>query len=298
LHLHDVILLKGSTQRLPQTSFELNKISGHMTTDRLAILDGIGQQAAQRAAKLRVSHIDFRYGKKLVLNDVSMPFCLHNVTAIIGASGCGKSTLLRALNRMHDLDPSQHVEGEIFMDGQNILAPCVDDIALRSRIGMITQKPTPFPMSIYDNVALGPRLKEALPQSELDVRVEAALRSAALWEEVRDTLASSGESLSGGQQQRLCIARAIAMRPEVILLDEPCFALDPISTAKIEETIKKLKTDHTIAIVTHNLQQAARLSDYVAFMHFGEILEFGTARRIFETPNNELARLYVAGRFG
>ncbi|CAM5770116.1 phosphate import ATP-binding protein PstB [Labrys miyagiensis] len=257
-----------------------------------------GDGAPQPAAKLLVSHVSFRYGAKKALSDVSMPFYLHKVTALVGPSGCGKSTLLRLFNRMDDLYPDQLVEGEILLDGENILAPSCDVLALRTRIGMVTQKPTPFPMSIYDNVALGVRLARELPQADLDAKVEAALRRAALWEEVRDILASSAYELSGGQQQRLCIARAIAMEPEILLFDEPCSALDPISTAKIEQTIEELKVDHTIVIVTHNLQQAARISDYAAFMYLGEIVEFDRTKTLFTTPRNEQTQRYVTGRFG
>ncbi len=256
------------------------------------------QEDALPAEKLRVSHVSFSYGDKKVLNDVSMPFYLHRITALIGPSGCGKSTLLRLFNRMNDLYPDQHVEGEILLDGQNILTPSLDAVALRTRIGMVSQKPTPFPMSIYDNVAFGIRLGLEVKQADLDAKVETALRRAALWEEVRDILASSAWDLSGGQQQRLCIARAIALEPEIILFDEPCSALDPISTARIEQTIEELKIDHTIIIVTHSLQQAARISDYAAFMYLGEIIEFGTAETIFGNPRNEQTHRYVTGRFG
>ena len=216
----------------------------------------------------------------------------------MGPSGCGKSTLLRIFNRMHELYPDQHVTGEILMNGENILAPTVDVNVLRARIGMVAQVPTPFPMSIYENVAFGIRLYALLPRQELDGRVEAALRRAALWEEVKDMLRSDGRALSGGQQQRLCIARTIALEPEVILLDEPCSALDPISTAKIEETIAELKTDYTIAIITHNLKQAARISDFTAFMYLGEVTEFGATHQLFTSPQHERTRRYLAGQFG
>ncbi|WP_248310294.1 phosphate ABC transporter ATP-binding protein PstB [Bosea sp. 117] len=248
--------------------------------------------------KLQVSHLTFRYGETVALRDVSLPIYRNRVTALIGPSGCGKSTLLRVFNRIYELYPDQHVAGEVLLDGVNLLDPSMDVLSLRTRVGMVMQKPTPFPMSIYDNVALGIRLNEELSPSELDGRVEDALRRAALWEEVRDILATSGLSLSGGQQQRLCIARTLAVRPEVILLDEPCSALDPITTAKIEETIAELRADHTIVIVTHNLQQAARVSDYTAFMYLGELIEFDASGRLFVAPRNELTRSYVTGRFG
>ncbi len=248
--------------------------------------------------KLRASHITYRYGKQVALKDVSVDIYLHKVTAFIGPSGCGKSTLLRVFNRMYDLYSDQIVDGEVYIDGENVLARSVDVLALRSRVGMVTQKPTPFPMSIYDNVAIGMRLKGDLSGSELDGRVEEALRRAALWAEVSDILRTSALSLSGGQQQRLCIARTIAVRPEIILLDEPCSALDPISTAKIEATIDDLKADYTVAIVTHNMQQAARISDYTAFMYLGELIEFGPSPQIFTTPRDERTLRYITGRFG
>jgi phosphate transport system ATP-binding protein len=216
----------------------------------------------------------------------------------MGPSGCGKSTLLRVFNRMHELYPDQHVEGEVLFNGRNVLTSAVDVNLLRASIGMVFQQPVPFPMSIYDNVAFGIRLYERLHRKQLDGRVELALRRAGLWDEVKDTLSTSGLSLSGGQQQRLCIARTIAIKPEVILLDEPCSALDPGSSAKIEETIAELKVDHTIAIITHNLQQAARVSDYTAFMYLGELVEFGSTVQIFNTPRDERTLHYVSGRYG
>ena len=216
----------------------------------------------------------------------------------MGPSGCGKSTLLRIFNRMYDLYPDQHIKGEVSLDGQNILARGIDVNLLRSRIGMVYQKPTPFPMSIYENVAFGIRLHEEFVSRRMDEHVERALRQAALWDEVKDILPQSGLSLSGGQQQRLCIARTVAANPEVILLDEPCSALDPISTAKIEETIEELKNHYTLAIVTHNLQQAARISDYAAFMFLGELLEFGPTDQIFTAPRNQNTQHYITGRFG
>ncbi len=255
-------------------------------------------QAGPLREKLRASHVTFRYGKIIALKDVCVPIYANKVTAFMGPSGCGKSTLLRIFNRIYDLYPGQHVEGEALLDGENILAPGIDVNILRSRVGMVYQKPTPFSMSVYENVAFGIRLHEKLGQRDLDEHVENALRQAALWDEVKDILPQSGLGLSGGQQQRLCIARTIAAKPEVILLDEPCSSLDPISTAKIEETIDELKKSYTIAIVTHNLQQAARLSDYTAFMFLGELVEFGPTAQIFTAPRNENTKHYITGRFG
>jgi phosphate transport system ATP-binding protein len=220
------------------------------------------------------------------------------VTAFIGPSGCGKSTLLRVFNRMYDLYPNQRAEGEVLLDGQNILSPKQDLNLLRAKVGMVFQKPTPFPMTIYDNIAFGVRLYEKLSKSALDERVESSLNRAALWGEVKDKLNTSGLSLSGGQQQRLCIARTVAIKPEVILFDEPCSALDPISTAKIEELIDELKQDYTIVIVTHNMQQAARVSQHAAFMYLGELVEFGSTGRIFTSPKDKRTQDYITGRFG
>jgi phosphate transport system ATP-binding protein len=258
----------------------------------------VGSEGLAPIAKLSASHLTFRYGDQVALLDVSVPLYEHAVTAIMGPSGCGKSTLLRVFNRMHELYPDQHVEGEVLFDGRNVLTSAVDVNRLRATIGMVFQQPVPFPMSIYDNVAFGIRLYERLRRKQLDGRVESALRRAALWDEVKDTLSTSGLSLSGGQQQRLCIARTIAIQPEVILLDEPCSALDPGSSAKIEQTIAELKVDHTIAIITHNLQQAARVSDYTAFMYLGELVEFGSTLQIFNTPRDERTLHYVSGRYG
>ena len=255
-------------------------------------------ETCEPTVKLSASHVSFRYGKMLALKDISVPLYANRVTAFMGPSGCGKSTLLRVFNRMYDLYPSQYVEGKVLLDGKDILGPNFDVNILRARIGMVYQRPTPFPMSIYDNVAFGIRLYERLSRSQMDEHVESALRKAALWGEVRDVLLSDGLSLSSGQQQRLCIARTIAVKPEIILMDEPCSALDPISTAKIEETVDELKTKFTIAIVTHNLQQAARLSDYTAFMYLGEIVEFGHTDQIFTVPKNEHTQNYISGRFG
>ncbi|MFG1466078.1 phosphate ABC transporter ATP-binding protein PstB [Xanthobacter sp. DSM 24535] len=256
------------------------------------------EQPGDLKVKLQVEHVSFSYGREEALKDICVPIYEHKATAFIGPSGCGKSTLLRIFNRMYDLYPDQHARGSVLMDGQDILSHAVDPIALRAKIGMVFQKPTPLPMSIYDNVAIGVRLNEELQQSQLDERVEDALRRAALWEEVKDILPQSGLSLSGGQQQRLCIARTIAVKPEIILLDEPCSALDPLTTAKIEETIDELKQDYTIVIVTHNMQQAARVADYVAFMYLGEIIEFGRAQEIFTAPRDERTHRYITGRFG
>jgi phosphate transport system ATP-binding protein len=252
----------------------------------------------EQKARLSIRDLKFYYGDALALKGISLPLHDRTVTAFIGPSGCGKSTLLRILNRMYDLYPNQRAEGEVLFDGENILAPGLDLNLLRARVGMVFQKPTPFPMSIYDNIAFGIRLYERLPRAELDERVESSLRRAALWDEVKDKLNASGLSLSGGQQQRLCIARTVAIRPEVILLDEPCSALDPISTAKIEELIDELKADYTIVIVTHNMQQAARVSQYTAFMYLGELIEFGATSQIFTTPSNRRTQDYITGRFG
>jgi phosphate transport system ATP-binding protein len=250
------------------------------------------------AIKLETRSLDFFYGKAQSLHGVSIPFAAHSVTALIGPSGCGKSTLLRALNRIYALYPGQRAEGQILLDGQDILGRGVDLTALRSRVGMVFQQPTPFPMSIYDNVAFGVRLYERLSRGDLDARVEESLRRAALWDEVKDKLNASGQSLSGGQQQRLCVARGVAVRPEVLLLDEPASALDPISTAKLEETVVELKRDMAVVIVTHNLQQAARISDYAAFMYLGRLVEFAATERLFDTPRAARTADYITGRFG
>ncbi len=248
--------------------------------------------------KVVVRNLDFYYGQTRALKDVSFNLYAGEVTAFIGPSGCGKSTLLRVLNRMYDLYPGQRAEGEVMLDGENILSANLDLNLLRSRVGMVFQKPTPFPMTIYDNIAFGIRLYEKLPKSEMDARVEQALSRAALWNEVKDKLNASGLSLSGGQQQRLCIARTVAISPEVILFDEPASALDPISTAKIEELIDELSGDYTIAIVTHNMQQAARVSRYTAFMYLGEMVEFDETNTVFTAPRDKRTQDYVTGRFG
>jgi phosphate transport system ATP-binding protein len=248
--------------------------------------------------KLETRDLNFFYGKSQALHGVTIPFARNAVTALMGPSGCGKSTLLRALNRIYALYAAQRAEGEVLLDGQNILDRGMDLPRLRSRIGMVFQQPTPFPMSIYDNVAFGVRLYESLSKGDLDHRVEESLRRAALWEEVKDKLKASGLSLSGGQQQRLCVARGVAVRPEVLLLDEPASALDPISTAKLEETIVELKRDITIVIVTHNLQQAARVSDHAAFMYLGRLIEFAATDRLFNNPRTSRTADYITGRFG
>lgn len=249
-------------------------------------------------AKMQIRNLNFYYGKFLALKNINIDIADKKVTAFIGPSGCGKSTLLRTFNRMYDLYPGMSATGEINLDGQNILDKSVDVNLLRARVGMVFQKPTPFPMSIYDNVAFGVRLYESLSRAELDERVEWALKKSALWNEVKDKLKASGLSLSGGQQQRLCIARGVATRPEVLLLDEPTSALDPISTGSIEDLISDLKNDYTIAIVTHNMQQAARVSDYTAFMYLGEMMEMGDTDKIFTNPDRKETEEYITGKFG
>ena len=248
--------------------------------------------------KISIKNLEFFYGDSRALKGISLSLYANKATAFIGPSGCGKSTLLRILNRMYDLYPGQRATGEVMFDGDNLLRDGQDINLQRARIGMVFQKPTPFPMTIYENIAFGIRLYENLPKSELDGRVEHALRRGALWDEVKDKLNASGLSLSGGQQQRLCIARTVAVKPEVILFDEPCSALDPISTAKIEELIDELKQDYTIVIVTHNMQQAARVSDFTAFMYLGELVEFGATATLFTTPTDKRTQAYITGRFG
>jgi phosphate transport system ATP-binding protein len=248
--------------------------------------------------KIDVQELDFFYGKTHSLKGVSIPFAERSVTALIGPSGCGKSTLLRTLNRMYSLYPGHRATGRILLDGEDILKPNIDLTHLRARVGMVFQKPTPFPMSIYDNVAFGVRLYERLSKAAMNDRVEESLRRAALWDEVKDKLGASGLGLSGGQQQRLCVARGIAVKPEVLLLDEPTSALDPISSAKLEETVTQLKSDYTIVIVTHNLGQAARVSDYTGFMYLGELVEFGDTASMFTKPATKRASDYITGRFG
>ncbi|MBD8051526.1 phosphate ABC transporter ATP-binding protein PstB [Limnohabitans radicicola] len=247
---------------------------------------------------IEIRNLDFYYGTFKGLKNINLDIAEGQVTAFIGPSGCGKSTLLRTLNRMYSLYPGQRAEGQINLHGQNILDPKQDLNLLRARVGMVFQKPTPFPMSIYDNIAFGVKLYENLSRSEMDERVEWALTKAAIWNEVKDKLGQSGLSLSGGQQQRLCIARTVAVKPSVILLDEPTSALDPISTAKVEELVHELKNDYTVAIVTHNMQQAARVSDYTAYMYLGELIEFGKTDQIFMKPTRQETEDYITGRFG
>ncbi|RKQ96871.1 phosphate ABC transporter ATP-binding protein (PhoT family) [Kushneria sinocarnis] len=257
-----------------------------------------GSEQSEHEAKLLVRNLNFHYGKFQALKDISMTVPANRVTAFIGPSGCGKSTLLRCFNRIHDLYPGLKTEGELLLDGQNVLDRRVDVNLLRARIGMVFQKPTPFPMSVYDNIAFGVKLYERLSRREMDERVEWALKKAALWGEVKDKLRQSGQALSGGQQQRLCIARTIAVRPEVILLDEPTSALDPISTGYIEDLINELKRDYTIVIVTHNMQQAARVSDITAFMYLGELIECDATDTIFTHPAHRQTEDYITGRYG
>jgi phosphate transport system ATP-binding protein len=277
-----------------KTMFDLNKIDSQGVK-----VEKTDQQSEQLAINaLEVRNLNFFYGTFQGLKDINLDIEQGKVTAFIGPSGCGKSTLLRTLNRMYDLYPGQRAEGEINFYGQNILEPNQDLNLLRSRIGMVFQKPTPFPMSIYENIAFGVRLYEKLSRSEMDERVEWALNKAALWNESKDKLNQSGLSLSGGQQQRLCIARGVAVKPSVMLLDEPTSALDPISTGKIEELINELKHEYTIAIVTHNMQQAARVSDYTAYMYLGSLVEFGKTDEIFIKPKRKETEDYITGRFG
>jgi phosphate transport system ATP-binding protein len=249
-------------------------------------------------SKISVKNLDFYYGKFHALKNINLEIPEKKVTAFIGPSGCGKSTLLRVFNRMFELYPEQRAQGEVVLDGENLLTSKQDVALLRAKVGMVFQKPTPFPMSIFDNIAFGVKLFESLSDTDMEERVEWALKKAALWGEVKDKLKQSGSSLSGGQQQRLCIARGVAIKPEVLLLDEPCSALDPISTAKIEELIIELKQDYTVVIVTHNMQQAARCSDNTAYMYLGDLIEFGTTEQIFFKPNRQETEDYITGRFG
>src|SRR3954470_18786042 len=249
-------------------------------------------------AKLAVRNLNFYYGKFHALKNINLQIPERKVTAFIGPSGCGKSTLLRTFNRMYELYPDQRAQGEILLDGQDLLTSRKDVALIRAKVGMVFQKPTPFPMSIHDNIAFGVRLFESLREADMDDRVEWALRKAALWDEVKDKLQQSGSGLSGGQQQRLCIARGIAIKPEVLLLDEPCSALDPISTGKIEELIAELKSEYTVVIVTHNMQQAARCSDYTAYMYLGDLIEFGATEELFFKPKRKETEDYITGRFG
>jgi phosphate transport system ATP-binding protein len=256
--------------------------------------------SAKKAAsqKFEVKHLDFYYGRTQALKDINLSLADRSITAFIGPSGCGKSTLLRVFNRMYALYPGHRATGDVRLDGEDILAPTVDVAALRFRVGMVFQKPTPFPMSIFDNVAFGLRLARRVPRAELAERVETALRDAAMWDEVKDKLHEDGRSLSGGQQQRLCLARTIALQPEVVLFDEPTAALDPISTLRVEETLQSLREKYCIAIVTHNLQQAARVSNVTAFMYMGELAEIGPTEQMFTAPKNRRTDDYVTGRFG
>jgi phosphate transport system ATP-binding protein len=263
-----------------------------------SISDHGGPALAPVRPKIEVRNLNFYYGKYHALKGINMQIPEGKVTAFIGPSGCGKSTLLRTFNKMFALYPEQRAEGEILMDGENLLTSKRDISLLRARVGMVFQKPTPFPMSIYDNIAFGVKMFESLSRSEMDDRVEWALSKAALWNEVKDKLGQSGYGLSGGQQQRLCIARGIAIRPEVLLLDEPCSALDPISTGRVEELIAELKNDYTVVIVTHNMQQAARCSDYTGYMYLGELIEFGDTEKIFIKPVRKETEDYITGRFG
>ena len=260
-------------------------------------MDAVAQSPGLKS-KISVKNLNFYYGKFQALKNISLEIPEKKVTAFIGPSGCGKSTLLRIFNRMFELYPEQRAEGQVLLDGEDLLDKKLDVALVRARVGMVFQKPTPFPMSIYDNIAFGVRLFESLGGSDMDERVEWALRKAALWNEVKDKLQQSGSSLSGGQQQRLCIARGIAIKPEVLLLDEPCSALDPISTAKIEELIAELKDEYTVVIVTHNMQQAARCSDYTAYMYLGDLIEFGATEQMFFKPQRKETEDYITGRFG
>ena len=262
------------------------------------VYDNFAEDVPSADIKLETKSLDFFYGKSQALYGVNLQFKRNAVTALMGPSGCGKSTLLRALNRIYALYPGQTAKGEVLLDGNDILDRGVDLARLRSQVGMVFQQPTPFPMSIYDNVAFGVRLYEKMAKKDLDIRVEQSLRRAALWDEVKDKLAASGQGLSGGQQQRLCVARGVAVKPEVLLLDEPASALDPISTAKLEETIVELAEDITIVIVTHNLQQAARISDNAAFMYLGRVIEFSNTEKLFNNPRSQRTSDYITGRFG
>lgn len=290
---------------MDRTAGNMNEKNGSVETE-MAIamrvdssLEDTGETKTEEPKKsIEIKNLNFYYGDFQGLKNVNLTIHEKKVTAFIGPSGCGKSTLLRTMNRMYDLYPKQRAEGEILFRGKNILDPDVDVNMLRARVGMVFQKPTPFPMTIYENIAFGVRLYEDLSKGEMDERVEWALNKAALWGEVKDKLHKSGQSLSGGQQQRLCIARCVAVKPEVLLLDEPTSALDPISTAKVEELIAELKDEYTIAIVTHNMQQGARCSDYTAYMYLGELVEFGETQKIFMRPEKKETQDYITGRFG
>lgn len=290
--------MEGVTVPAPTTAAANRTMAANAATEADATATTVGGKLANERIKMDVRDLNFYYGKFQALKNINLQIAEKKVTAFIGPSGCGKSTLLRVFNRMYELYPEQRAAGEVNVDGENILTSREDVALIRAKIGMIFQKPTPFPMSIYDNIAFGVKLFEKLSRSAMDERVEWALRKAALWTEVKDKLAQSGTSLSGGQQQRLCIARGIAVKPEIILLDEPCSALDPISTAKIEELIDELKKDYTVAIVTHNLQQAARVSDYTGYMYLGDLVEFGDTDQIFVKPARKETEDYITGRFG
>ena len=276
----------------------MNAVDPQHSDDVAETYEHYAAEVPANLVKLHAKNVDFFYGKSRALYSVTLPVIANGVTAIIGPSGCGKSTLLRAMNRIYGLYPGQRATGDVLFDGENLLSPSQDLNLLRARIGMVFQKPTPFPMTIYENIAFGIRLYERLSRAELDERVETALKRAALWNEVKDKLDANGLSLSGGQQQRLCIARTVAVKPEMILFDEPCSALDPISTAKIEELIDELKQDYTIVIVTHNMQQAARVSDFTVFMYLGELIEFDATATLFTTPKDKRTQDYITGRFG
>ena len=263
-----------------------------------SVLAGRSAPTEPERSKLSIKDLNFYYGKFHALKGINLEIPEKKVTAFIGPSGCGKSTLLRILNRMYELYPEQRAEGQVLLDGEDLLDRKLDVALIRAKVGMVFQKPTPFPMSIYDNIAFGVRLFESLSRAEMDERVEWALKKSALWNEVKDKLNQSGSGLSGGQQQRLCIARGIAIKPEVLLLDEPCSALDPISTGKIEELIHELKNDYTVLIVTHNMQQAARVSDYTAFMYLGKLIEYGDTDTLFTNPSNKQTEDYITGRYG
>jgi len=287
----DTPLMRSGTD-----SFATNPANTH--TLNMQNQDITMQDNVTAAAKIVTKGLNFYYGGFHALKNIDLTISGGKVTSFIGPSGCGKSTLLRVFNRMYELYPKQRAEGQVLLDGENILDPHQDINLLRAKVGMVFQKPTPFPMSIYDNIAFGIKLLERMPKAELDNRVQWALQKAALWEEVKDKLSQSGTSLSGGQQQRLCIARGIAVKPEVLLLDEPCSALDPISTARIEELINELKAEYTIVIVTHNMQQAARVSDYTAYMYLGEMIEFGDTDTMFTKPSRKETEDYITGKFG
>jgi phosphate transport system ATP-binding protein len=273
--------------------------SGRAQTAPPSLFNSTRDQSGQaQRAKISVEKLDFFYGATKALKGISVNVAERKVTAMIGPSGCGKSTLLRVFNRMYDLYPGQRAVGTVLLDGMDLIDPKLDVTLVRSRVGMVFQRPTPFPMSIYDNITFGVRLHEKLPRHEMDERVEWSLTKAAIWNEVKDRLHSSALGLSGGQQQRLCIARTIAVKPEVVLLDEPTSALDPISSSKVEELIDELKADYTICMVTHNMQQAARVSDFTAFMYLGELVEFGVTDRIFTAPTDRRTQDYITGRFG